>query len=85
MAVLRAKVLPMIWRLAGLAVLACLPAAAQAAVYKCIEEGRMVFADRPCAYVQPSAPQAVQPPLPSAGRAAGAAVPPPAALRPARR
>lgn len=75
----------MIPRLAGLAVLACFPLAAQAAVYKCIEEGRVVFADRPCAYVQPSAPQAVPPPQASAGRAAGVALPPPAELRPARR
>lgn len=81
MKLLRDKALPMAWHLA-LVALACLPAGAQAAVYKCMEEGRVVFADRPCAYVHPSGPQAAKP-QPSAIRAA---VPAPATeLRPARR
>ena len=85
MKLLYEKAAPMAWRLAGMVVCASLPLAAQAAVYKCVEEGRVVFADRPCAYVHPSNPQAAKP-LPSPIRAAGASAPPPAAeLRPARR
>ena len=53
-----------------------------AAVHAC-QEGRVVFADRPCAYVHPSGPQAA--PQPPAAKALRAEVPPPAELRPARR
>lgn len=84
MNVLRAGALPMIRCLAGLMVAASLPPAAQAAVYKCVEEGRVVFADRPCAYVHTAGPAAVQKPAQPA-IPAGAAMPPPAELRPARR
>jgi len=80
---LRRQAAPVARCLAGMAVCASLPLAAQAAVYKCVEEGRVVFADRPCAYVHPSAPQAV--PQPPAARAQRAELPPPAELRPARR
>ncbi|MCK6386745.1 MAG: DUF4124 domain-containing protein [Zoogloea sp.] len=79
MKLLRAKAVPMV----GMVVCASLPLAAQSAVYKCVEEGRVVFADRPCAYVHPSGPQAA--PQPPAARALRTEVPPPAELRPARR
>ncbi len=84
MRVLPERAVSMAWRLAGMAVCAGLPLATQAAVYKCVEEGRVVFADRPCAYVHPSGPKATQQASPI--RAADAAVLPPAAEpRPARR
>lgn len=88
MRVSRQKVVPMAWRLAVVGCCAGLPVAAPAAVYKCVEEGRVVFADRPCAYVHPAGPQAGAQPGPAAiraTRAAGAVVPPPVELRPARR
>lgn len=87
MRALRDKAAVLAWRLA-MVVCASLPATAPAAVYKCVEEGRVVFADRPCAYVHPSGPPAAAQPVPPAIRAAGAAgaaVPPPVELRPARR
>lgn len=80
---LRRQAAPVAWRLAGMAVCASLPLSAPAAVYKCVEEGRVVFADRPCAYVHPPSPQAA--PQPPAARGQRAEVPPPAELRPARR
>jgi hypothetical protein len=87
MRALRDKAAVLAWRLA-MVVCASLPATAPAAVYKCVEEGRVVFADRPCAYVHPAGPQAGAQPGPAAiraTRAAGAVVPPPVELRPARR
>lgn len=84
MRALREKAVPMTWRLVGAVVCASLPVAALAAVYKCVEEGRVVFADRPCAYVHPTGPQPVPPVIRAAG-APAAAVPPPVELRPARR
>lgn len=87
MRTLRDKAAALARRLA-MVVCASLPGIAPAAVYKCVEEGRVVFADRPCAYVHPSGPPAAAQPVPPAIRAAGAAgaaVPPPVELRPARR